>query len=161
MPSSIPVVITQSPLALYADTSAAPNSDTSSIFRSSTSGSTYISSSSSSSSAYVGVPPAHTSATRTPQVMAATPNGQREFIHTGRPQGGNPRGGPSQNPQGYERTSNGNVTVHNTGGQSRGLNSVKLSVESGNDESHTPACRDLSRYSDNHGLCFCPPPGRN
>ncbi|KAH0610269.1 uncharacterized protein H6S33_011796 [Morchella sextelata] len=155
---SVPVVITQSLPTPYAASSVAPNSVNSSTFLSSTSGrSSYISSTASSSSA--GSYHAHTSATRPPQVTAQTPYVKKEFIHTGRPQGGNPHGGPSQNMEGYERVSRGNVTVHNTGGQARGLNSVKLGVENGNDERHTKECRELSRYSDNLGLCFCPPSG--
>ncbi|KAH8146142.1 uncharacterized protein LAJ45_09832 [Morchella importuna] len=154
---SLPVVITQSLTTSYAASSIAPNSATSSTFPSSSTSDRCSSLSSTVSSSSAGSYHAHTSATRPPQVTAQTPYGKKEFIHTGRPQGGNPHGGPRQNMEGYERVSRGNVTVHNTGGQARGLNSVKLGVESGNDERHTKECRELSRYSDNVGLCFCPP----
>lgn len=97
------------------------------------------------------------SATRPAQTTGEYENSQREFVHTGRPQGGNPNGGPTQHPEGYTRISKGNVTIHNSGGQLKGNVSVDLGPRYANGPEHSRECIERSRWSDNQGLCFCPP----
>lgn len=157
-------VIVQADNSYPSSTATTSSSSTSSYTQSNSSGSSrsYISSTNSSPSQNIPSMTSSRSATRPAQAAGEYAYGQREFVHTGRPQGGNPNGGPRQHPDGYTRVSKGNVTVHNSGGQSRGGVSVDLGPAYGNNLEHSEGCRERSRWSDNQGLCFCPPGyGRN
>ncbi|PWW78537.1 hypothetical protein C7212DRAFT_316205 [Tuber magnatum] len=79
-----------------------------------------------------------------------------EFVETGRPQGGNPRGGPPQSESGYFRVSKSTVTVHNSGGQLTGSVAIDMGEAYANGSDHTDSCRKMSQKSDNQTLCFCP-----
>ena len=79
-----------------------------------------------------------------------------EYVETGRPQGGNPHGGPPQNKAGYFRITKSTVTIHNSGGQLMGSVSTDLGEAYANGLDHTDQCRKMSRQSENTSLCFCP-----
>lgn len=139
----------------YPSTSSSASSYTQS--NSSSSSRSYISTTNSSPTHTLSSMAPSRSATRPAQTTEENGNIQREFVHTGRPQGGNPNGGPTQHPEGYTRVSKGNVTIHNSGGQLKGNVSVDLGPRYANGPEHSGECIERSRWSDNQGLCFCPP----
>ncbi|RPA92550.1 hypothetical protein L873DRAFT_184005 [Choiromyces venosus 120613-1] len=142
-----PVVIVQEVLSSSASSTLSTPTSTTSITRSNSVSSTHSSNTSTSSTSRDG----HGQKTRPVRLD----EGGREFVETGRPQGGNPHGGPPQTNNGYYRASNGPVTVHNTGGLLTGTLSADLGEAYANGLDHTDSCRKLSQKSDNTSLCFC------
>ncbi|CUS09813.1 unnamed protein product [Tuber aestivum] len=123
----------------------------SSISRSNSVSSTHSSNTSTSSTSQ-SFAPGHGSQTHPAEIVG---DGV-EFVRTGRPQGGNPNGGPPQNESGYYRRSKLGVTVHNSGGQLTGSVAVDMGEEYANGSDHTDSCRKASQQSDSVSLCFCP-----
>lgn len=158
MPNYHPVIVQANNSYPSSSSTATTSSSASSYTQSNSSGSSrsYISATNSSPSHTMPSMTLSRSTTRPAQAAGEHAHGQREFVHTGRPQGGNPNGGPKQHLDGYNRVSKGNVTVHNSGGQSKGNISVDLGPAYGNGPDHLRECRERSRWSDNQGLCFCP-----
>lgn len=153
-----PVIVQVDKSYSSSSTATISSSSASSYTQSSSSGSgrSYISTTNSSPTRTISHMAPPRSATKPAKTTGEYPYGQRDFVHTGRPQGGNPNGGPRQHPEGYNRVSMGNVTIHNSGGQLKGDVSVDLGPAYANGPEHSKECRTRSRWSDNQGLCFCP-----
>jgi len=126
----------------------APSNSGSSVASTETTTSTHSSNTSASSASQHGVS----------QTLRARKVGEGglEFVETGRPQGGNPHGGPPQNQNGYYRVTKSTVTIHNSGGQLTGSVPTNLGEAYANGLDHTDECRKMSQQSENTNLCFCP-----